>query len=505
MNESGVLLHISSLPNKYGIGSIGKEAYKFVDWLSECGFSRWEILPLNPAGPANSPYQTNSAFAFNMAFIDLDLLIDDGLLKKIDLRGIDFGRDPELVDFKAVWDTRKDILTKAYKRFDKTNFEFSKFKDIDIYKEYALYMTIKSHNGNKAWFDWSLEYRVFTPLVKDYVLKNYYKEYEFYLFTQFIFLKQWRILKKYANNKGIKIVGDIPYYLSLDSVEFYFHPELFLVGKNNQIDYISGYPSDAFNKHGQRWGNPLYDWAYMKVNNYKWWNERISRALELYDYVLMNHFRGFYQFYSMPYSFMDNHKGFFMEGPRLDFFKDKRNLPLIAAGVGLKDDHVNKFIKDCGYPDIRILIFGLDGDILKNNHSPYYYNQSCIVYSTNHDSLPLKAFLKEEKTDEFYSNLKKVCDELAISYNSENKTIKYLFGILLSILYKSNARCIVLSMQDILMQDRGSRMNTPGTIKETNWCYRILSRDLEDKFIINKFKKLNKQYYHSTSQGKVAD
>jgi 4-alpha-glucanotransferase len=499
MKESAVFLHISSLPNKYGIGSIGKEAYKFIDWLSACGFSRWEILPLNPAGPANSPYQTNSAFAFNIAFIDLDLLIDDGLLKKTDLRGIDFGNDPELVDFKAVWATRKAILNKAYKRFDKNNYEFKKFKEISVFQEYAMYMTIKGHNENKAWYDWSLEYRTYTPIVHDYVLKNFYKEYEFHIFTQYIFLKQWRILKKYANNKGIKIVGDIPYYLSLDSVEFYFHPELFLVSKNNQIEYISGYPGDAFNKAGQRWGNPLYDWSYMKINNYKWWNERVSRALDLYDYVRMNHFRGFYQFYAMPYSFMENKKGFFMEGPRLDFFKDKKTLPLIAAGIGLKDEHVAKFIKECGYPDMRILIFGLDGPLDSNIHSPLFYDGSCIAYSTNHDTTTLKGYIKEDKSPDFYTNLKQICSNLSIEYNEENVTVKYLYNVLLEVLYKSSAQCIVLPMQDILMQDKGSRMNLPGTTKETNWCYRFVSSVLDDKYTINKFKELNNRFHRINS------
>ena len=494
MKESAVFLHISSLPGKYGIGSLGKEAYKFVDWLSECGFSRWEILPLNPAGPANSPYQTNSAFCFNIAFIDFDLLLDEGLLKKTDFRGVSFGKNPEKVDFKAVWDSRKIILYHAYRRFDKSSYEFRKFKEIDEFKEFAMYMTIKDHNHNEAWYNWSLEYRTYTPIVGDYVLKNYYKEYEFYIFTQFIFLKQWRILKKYANNKGIKIVGDIPYYLSLDSVEFYFHPDLFLVGKNNQIEYISGYPSDAFNKQGQRWGNPLYDWSYMKVNNYKWWNERINKALELYDYVRMNHFRGFYQFYAMPYSFMNTKKGFFMEGPRLDFFKDKKNKPLIASGVGLKDEHVYRFIRECGYPDIRIFIFGFD-NIENNNNSPLNYDDSSIIYSSNHDSNTLRGFLKENiNNEELVNNFETICKELKIEFSRNLVSLKYLFNKSIEILYVSNESCLVLPMQDILMQDKHYRMNKPGTVNEDNWCYRFINNELQDKYLIKKFKDLNKKY-----------
>lgn len=493
MKESGVLLHISSLPNKYGIGSIGKEAYKFIDWMNECGFSRWEILPLNPAGPANSPFQTNSAFGFNIAFIDLDLLIDEGLLKKSDLRGIKFGKNPESIDYKAVWDTRKQILYKAYKRFDKSSYEFKSIKDDENYKEYALYMTMKGLNNNKAWYDWSLEFRTFTPLVQDYIMKNYYKEYEFHLFTQFIFLKQWRILKKYANNKGIKIVGDVPYYISYDSVEFYFHPDLFLIGKNNALEYISGYPSDAYNKHGQRWGNPLYDWSYMKVNNYKWWSERINKALKLFDYIMLNHFRGFYQFYAMPFSFMDNRKGFFMEGPRLDFFKDKKNLPIIAAGVGLKDEHVSKFIRECGFPDIRMLMFGIS-ESTSNIHNPLNYDVYTIAYSANHDSIPLKGFIKDSWSEEFFKNVEFLAKKMHFEFSKEKISIKYLYDELLNILYKSNARCIILSMQDILMQDKGSRMNLPGVVNKNNWCYRITISDLKDEFIINKFKNLNKKY-----------
>lgn len=496
MKESGILLHISSLPNKYGIGSIGKGAYKFVDWLKECGFSRWEILPLNPAGPANSPYQTNSAFGFNISFIDLDLLIDEGLLKKIDLRGLFFGKNPEFIDYKAIWNTRKQILYKAYKRFDKTSREFKNFKEDHDYQEFALYMTIKDINNNKPWYDWSIEYRIFTPLVKDYILKKYYKKYEFYVFTQYIFLKQWRTLKKYANNKGIKIVGCVPYYLSYDSVEFYFHPDLFLVGKNNALEYISGYPSDAYNKVGQRWGNPLYDWSYMKANNYKWWNERISKALKLYDYVVLNHFRGFYQFYAMPFSFMDSSKGFFMEGPRLDFFKDKKNLPLIASGVGLKDEHVARFIKECGYPDIRMLLFGLN-NIPENIHNPINYNEKTIAYSTNHDSMPLKGFIKDNFNENLFNQIETLANNFDIQFEKEKISIKYLFDVLIKILYKSNAGCIMLQLQDILMQDKGSRMNTPGVVNKTNWCYRITSIDLEDDYTIKKFKELNKKYERS--------
>lgn len=495
MKESAVFLHISSLPGKYGIGSVGKEAYKFVDWLKECGFTRWEILPLNPAGPANSPYQTNSAFGFNIAFIDLDLLIDDGLLLKSDLRGIKFQKTADSVDYKLVWDTRDQILYKAYKRFNKKEYEFKKVLNDRDYQEYAFYMTMKKHNGNKAWYDWELEYRIFTPTVQEYILKNYYKEYEYYIFTQYIFLKQWRILKKYANNQGIKIVGDIPYYVSYDSVEFYFHPDLFLIGKNNVLDYISGYPKDAFNKKGQRWGNPLYDWSYMKVNNYKWWNARIARALDLYDCVRMNHFSGFYQFYAMPFSFMDNGKGFFMDGPRLDFIKDKKKLPLIAAGIGIKNDGVTKFIKESGYPDLRIILFGLTNNEENNIHNPLLYNEDCIAYSSNHDTETLRAFVRRNyNNDDVIERISYIASKYNMVYEPEKKSLRYIFDLIIKILYKSNCSCIVLPMQDILYQDNRSRMNTPGTTLKENWCYRILKSDLDFKTINNALKEINHVY-----------
>lgn len=496
MRESAVFLHISSLPGKYGIGGLGKEAYRFVDFLKKSGFSRWELLPLNPCGPANSPYQTNSAFGLNPLLIDLDLLLDEGLLKKSDFSGVKFGKYARTVDFGLVYKSHKELLHKAFKRFDKNSREFKNFSEDIIYKEYAMYMTIKGLNDNKGWYDWKLEYRTYNSMIESFILKNYKKEYDYQLFTQFIFLKQWRILKKYANSNGIKIVGDIPYYLSLDSVEFYFHPELFLVGKNNTIEYISGYPKDAFNKEGQRWGNPLYDWSYMKINNYKWWDNRIRKALDLYDFVRLNHFSGFYNFYAMPFSFMSKEKGFFMPGPRLDFFKDKQNYPLIAAGVGLKDEKVSRFMKDCGYPDIRILELGFlnDDADLCSAHNPSNYSDNCVAYISNHDSIPLRPFIEEKlqsNKDKTIENIMEYCKKYNIHFDIKEICENYLCKKVIEILFYSKAECAVLTTQDLFLQEKNSRMNTPGTVNLSNWTYRTTERDFNDVNLMNYFKELN--------------
>ena len=275
--ESGVIMHITSLPSKYGIGGMGKEAYKFIDYIKECGFSYWEILPLEDVGFSNSPFQVITAFGFNPLLIDIDSLIEEDLVNSRDLQSLDFGDNPRKVDFEKVTYAKDFVFKKAFKRFDLENEEFIEFKkDSQIFK-YCLFKTIKINNDNKAWFDYSLEDRYYDEEVKIHYLKHHSKEIEYQLFLQFIFIKQWNKLHQYAKSKNIEIIGDVPHFLGYDSDEMYFNPELFMVDKRNLVTYVAGYPADNFNSRGQKWGYPLYDWEYMKTNNYKWWKKRIYR------------------------------------------------------------------------------------------------------------------------------------------------------------------------------------------------------------------------------------
>ena len=300
--EAGILFPIFSLPSNYGIGSFSKEGFDFVDFLSKSKMKVWQILPLNVTSFGNSPYQSPSNYGLNYNFIDLDTLVKKRLLKKDEIISINWGNDPSRVDYGALYNNKLKILRLAYSRFNKENREFKKFLKTEInFSDFSIFMVLKDLNNLKPWYMWDEKYKKYSPELEEEIKEKYFDEYSFYMRTQFEFLKEYTKLKEYANSKGIKIMGDLPIYVAFDSAEVWKYPNLFQLDENQYPTSVAGCPPDCFSEDGQLWGNPLYNWEYHKMTNYKWWNERINNALDLYDLLRIDHFRGFSGYYSIPY------------------------------------------------------------------------------------------------------------------------------------------------------------------------------------------------------------
>lgn len=498
--ESGVLLHITSLPGKYGIGSIGKEAYKFIDFLKESGFSYWEILPIDDVGFGNSPFQVITAAGFNPLLIDLDLLIDEGLLNPRDFHNVDFGDNPRKIDFELILKSKHFILHKAFKRFDTNNEDFLKFKKIKEIERYALFKTIKGNNGNKAWFDYQLEDRYFDKDVEDHYYRHYEKNIEYQIFLQYIFKNQWVKLHEYAKKNNIDLVGDLPHFIGYDSDSMYFNPELFMVDKRNLTTFVAGFPPDNFNSKGQKWGYPLYDWEYMKLTNYKWWNKRISRASLLFDRIKLNHFRGFNEIYAIPFKSKNAKKGKFIDGPKEDFFFSLENkIPLIASNLGTYSESVEEFVNKVNLPCLFTLIPGIF-DTKDKRLYPSSIKENCYLYLGNHDNATIK-----EKIEEIDSKKETISKEELLSYikeECEKEEVPYFNGAysnydiaykLIELLFASKAEHVSFTLQDLLYKGKEARMNIPSTTLNDNWTYRFLSFEFSDD-LKNKLFLLNKKY-----------
>ena len=337
MRECGILLPISSLPSPYGIGAFSKEAYEFVDRLVEAGQQRWQILPLGPTGYGDSPYQSFSAFAGNPYFIDLETLIEEGLLTKKECDAADFGSSERYIDYEKMYGSRFPLLRKAFERW-KAKGAVSKEELSAETKEYCFYMAVKNHFKGKCWADWDEDIRLQEPAAMEKYKNELKDDILFYEFQQMKFQEQWRKLKAYANKKGLRIIGDLPIYVAFDSADSWFHPELFQFDDLRLPKGVAGCPPDGFCATGQLWGNPLYDWKYHKATGYQWWMKRIAYSFTLYDCVRVDHFRGFDEYYSVPYGEETAVNGKWEKGPGLDFFKAVKerfgDLDIIAEDLG---------------------------------------------------------------------------------------------------------------------------------------------------------------------------
>jgi 4-alpha-glucanotransferase len=497
VKDSGVLLPIFAIASRYGIGTVGKAAYEFIDFLKSSGFSYREILPLNPTIYGNSPYATCDAFAFNYLYIDIDELIDDKLLSSRDLKGLDFGSNPRKVDYGKLYKERLSLLFKAYRRDKNKGSLFNELLNDREIVEYAIYMTLKVKNDFKAWYDRKLEDRFYSPSIESRILKEDKKTFSFFVWTQYIFLKQRDALHDYARSKKIKIVGDIPHFLSYDSVSMYFHPELFLIDKRNQLTYVSGFPPDEFSKFGQKWGNPLYDWQFMKQDGYKWWNKRIQEGLRLYDWVRLNHFRGFYKFYAVPFIAPNAKKGVMMDGPKEDFFKDKLDEPLIASDLGKYSKDIVSFVANFPYPCLRTIYqaFADSREEVRDGNLPSKLPINCVAYLGNHDNPPFAGFVRtidRESLARLKNVMKSEADLANIDYDTLKDGARYITGKAIDILFASKALHVTLQLQDMLGLELDSRTNIPGVEDASNWTYRYMSHDL-DSNIIQRFLRLNEE------------
>jgi len=474
--SSGVLLSVTSLPSKYGIGCFSKEAYDFVDWLVKAGQTWWQILPLGPTcyGPSDdSPYQSYSAFAGNPYMISLEALIKEGVLTRKECDALDFGENPQKVDYDKLHENRLALLHKAYERSNiSQDAEYQKFLQDNNWwlQDYALFMALKDFFGGVCWTAWPQDIRLHWGFALDYYREKLYFDIEFQQYLQFKFFQQWLKLKDYANEKGIQIIGDMPIYVSLDSSDVWAHPELFQLDESNTPTAIAGCPPDAFSADGQVWGNPLYRWDYHKQTGYDWWVSRLYQSFRLYDAVRIDHFRGMDEYFSIPYGAVSAKDGHWEPGPGMSLFNTVKDRlgekQLIAEDLGLMTDTVRKLVKDSGFPNMKVIQFGFDiGDLGKtNDYLPHNYDRNCVVYTGTHDN---------ETVAGWYKGLKKKEKQLLRDYLDDNHTPdEEFYRSINRMAMASNANICILPVQDVLGLDNTARMNQPSTVK-TNWRWRM--------------------------------
>ncbi len=453
--KSGVLMHISSLPNNRGIGSMGKEAYEFVDFLAESKLALWQVLPLCPTSYGDSPYQSPSALAGNPYFIDLDALIADGYLKEAEAPVYEMG----YVDYERVYNERYATLKKAYRRFIKTppaDYETFKAENAFWLDDYALFMGLKEAHGMQAWETWEERYKQRTAS-----MTRFEKAGEFHKFLQYMFFKQWAALKAYANGKGIKIVGDMPIYVAYDSVEVWGNPKQFLLNDDLSRKVVAGVPPDYFSADGQLWGNPIYDWQYMRETNYEWWVMRMRMALKLYDVVRIDHFRAFADYYVIPADRTDAKVGEWVTGPGMEFFdvinRELNSPAIIAEDLGELHDCVRELVRTTGYPGMKVMQFSFDG----NPYNDFYYTNykpNCVAYTGTHDNDTTLGWFEAFGDKELVRR--------TLGYYGDDVT-----GEIIERLFSSAADTVIIPMQDFLRLPTEARMNIPSTLGG-NWAWR---------------------------------
>lgn len=471
MRTSGILMPVFSLPSPFGIGTFGKEAYEFVDFLEEAEQSYWQILPLSPTSFGDSPYQSFSSYAGNPYFIDLDLLCEQSLLKREDYENVDFGVFEEEVDYEKLYNNRYKVLKIAYSNFYKANNEYKSFceKESVWLDDYALFMAIKDSKGGEAWCNWEtpLKFRETQALAE--VRNELKEEIEFYKFLQFQFFSQWESLKKYANEKGIKIIGDMPIYVAFDSADVWSKPHQFLLDENLNPTLVAGCPPDAFTDEGQLWGNPVYDWEYMKkeATPFSWWRRRIKFALRVYDVVRIDHFRGFESFYTIKYGEKTAKNGKWLKGPDMELFEaikqdfEGEKLPIIAEDLGFLTKEVDALLENSGFPGMKVLQFAFDGEA-DNQYLPHNYNKNCVVYTGTHDNDTINGWVNTSKPHEV--------DE-ARQYMNITSQDGFNWAMIKAALM-SVADTAIIMMPDLLGCGSEARINTPSTVGE-NWKWRI--------------------------------
>lgn len=456
--QAGVLMHISSLPNKRGIGSLGRSAYKFVDFLAKAKLKLWQVLPLCPTSYGDSPYQSPSVNAGNPYFIDIDALIKEGLLKETEAVKYSFG----YVDYAEVYHERYATLRAAFANFIlNPPKEYEKFKaNAEWLDDYALFMALKVAHGMHPWNEWEDEYKYRTA---DF--SSFKDEAEFWKFLQYEFYKQWGALKTYANKKGVKIVGDMPIYVAYDSVDVWANPKLFLLRDDLYPEVVAGVPPDYFSADGQLWGNPIYDWEYLKSTRYEWWINRLSTAMSLYDVLRIDHFRGFSDYYAIPFGAESAREGEWRDGPGIDLFneiKSRLNDPeIIAEDLGELHDCVKELVRDTAYPGMKVLQFAFDGD--PNNDFLYHnYTENCVAYTGTHDN---------DTTRGWFSAASQNDRETVRRLVGEDVTEENVCSIFIEKLLASRANTVIIPMQDFLNLGAEARMNVPSTLGG-NWAWR---------------------------------
>lgn len=469
MRESGVLLPVASLPSDYGIGCFSKEAYEFVDQLKAGGQKNWQILPLGPTGYGDSPYQSFSTFAGNPYFIDLETLIKEGLLTREECDACDFGDNAEFIDYEKIYFSRFKILRKAFERFVPDE-EFETFAEENKawLEDYALYMAIKNSLGGISWSQWPAELKRRVPEAMEEKKKELEEEIQFIRFQQYEFTKQWTRLKKYANNQGIRIIGDIPIYVAFDSADAWANPQLFQFDEECTPIAVAGCPPDAFAATGQLWGNPLYDWEYHEKTGFAWWIQRLEYCYKLYDVVRVDHFRGFDEYYAIPYGDKTAENGKWRKGPGLELFKAVKKamgeMSIIAEDLGYLTDSVRQLVKDTGYPGMKVLQFAFDSRE-ESDYLPHNYEHNCVVYTGTHDNNTILGWLDEMAPED-----RLLAERYLDNRYTRKEDMPWDF---IRLAMASVADLAITPIQEFLCLGGEARINRPSTLG-TNWKWRLL-------------------------------
>ncbi len=487
MRKSGILMHISSLPSKYGIGNFGRAAYDFVDRLVSAGQSMWQILPLGPTGFGDSPYQSFSTYAGNPYFIDLEKLIEKGWLKKSECDRIYRGTDESSVDYHMLYQTRFSLLKKAYGVaksegfFKKKEYRSFLWKNEFWLSDYALYMAIKDKFSGKSFMEWPKKLRERAKeALKEFQMHNE-EQVEFHQFLQYEFFSQWSELKQYAGHHGIEIIGDIPIYVAFDSADTWANPHLFQLTDKGYPKAIAGCPPDGFAEDGQLWGNPLYDWDAHKKEGFAWWISRIRHCFEMVDVLRIDHFRGFDEYFSIPYKATTAAGGHWEKGPGYALFEkikqeigDKR---IIAEDLGYVTDSVRELVNRCNYPGMKVFQFAFDSRDTGNaaDYLPHNYSKNAVVYTGTHDNATLLEWLGDINKEEYRTVS---CYIGARKGDTKEDLVKGMIRTAMS----SVADICIIPIQDYLLQGGECRMNRPSSIGG-NWKYRIRKKDLSAKLM----------------------
>ena len=478
---AGILLPITSLPSKYGIGCFSKSAYAFVDWLKDAGQTFWQILPVCPTSYGDSPYQSFSTFAGNPYFISLEALIEEGVLTKEECDSVDFGEMKHDINYEKLYYGRYPLLRKAYERSDiSRNPAYQQFISENGWwlNDYALFMALKNFFGGKSWNQWPEDIRLRYGYALDYYNRELYFDIEFQKYLQFKFMEQYTALKTYANKNGIRIIGDIPIYVAMDSADTWANPELFQLDEQNVPTAVAGCPPDAFAADGQMWGNPLYRWDYHKQTGYKWWLSRLWYVFQLYDVTRIDHFRGFDEYYSIPYGNKTAAGGHWEKGPGIDLFRTvEANLgwhEVIAEDLGYVTDSVRQLVRDSKFPGMKVLEFAFDSRDTgsANDYLPHNYIENCVVYTGTHDNETVVGWFGCITKEEMQMVRDYLCDQ--------HTPKKYLYKSFIALAMRSAAKSCIIPMQDWLGLDNTCRTNQPSTLG-TNWRWKVSEEQLSDE------------------------
>lgn len=480
---AGILMPVSSLPSDYGIGTLGKAAYRFVDFLARTGCGIWQVLPLLPTSYGDSPYSSCCANALNPYFIDLDLLKEQGLLEKEEYSALDWGNNPRRVDYAKLYESRFSVLKLAFSRFDRTSPVWTAFLRKGEYRDFALFMALKAEHGGAPWTKWG-EFAEYDEEAISAYEAAHRDETEFWQFTQFEFLMQWNALKAYANGRGVKLMGDMPIYLARDSVEMWkYRRSLFLLDQDGTLAVQAGVPPDAFSDTGQLWGNPVYDWEKHKRDGYAWWHNRILTALRLYDWVRIDHFIGFVRYYCIPEGQRDARLGEWRKGPGAELFKGLEQKHVVAEDLGIVTDEVRAAVAETGYPGMRILQHAFDGNP-QNEHKPVNYPQNVVAYTGTHDNVTLFTRISQMQGEErvrMIRDLKEECGKAGVRAVCASE--KQICDTVLRLLFASKAKMAIAPLQDILLMGAEGRINAPSTVSPDNWSVRFTVSDFSDRLV----------------------